>query len=103
MAVSQTGGSMSLEADAPLGSAENSLLDGPQLFARYAFMPNRLAYCGPNDNRALFDYCIAGVTDSGLRGLLRKFTGAMPYLQLIAECNAIPDPLDARVIEAYWL
>ncbi len=44
-----------------------------------------------------------GVTDDGLRGLLRKFTGAMPYLQLIAECNAIPDPLDAHVVEAYWL
>jgi Family of unknown function (DUF6390) len=86
--------------DAPL---ERSSLDGPQLFARYAFMPNRLAYCGPDDNRALFDYCVAGVTDAGLRGLLRKFTGAMPYLQLIAQCNAIPDPFDARVVEAYWL
>jgi hypothetical protein len=91
------------EASPPMEPTGNPLLDGPQLFARYAFMPNRLAYCGPDDNRALFDYCIAGVTDGGLRGLLRKFTGAMPYLQLIAECNAIPDPLDARVVEAYWL
>lgn len=94
---------MILDADAQMKPAENPFLDGPQLFARYAFMPNRLAYCGPDDNHALFDYCIAGVTDAGLRGLLRKFTGAMPYLQLIAECNAIPDPLDARVVEAYWL
>jgi len=91
-------------------SAENGLftgararLDGPQLFARYAFMPNRLTYCGGDDNRALFDYCLEEVTDDGLRGLLRKFTGAMPYLRLIAECNAILDPFDARVVEAYWL
>ena len=91
------------EVDATPERAGSPLLDGPQLFARYAFMPNRLAYCGPDDNRALFDYCAAGVTDAGLRGLLRKFTGAMPYLQLIAESNALVDPFDARVVEAYWL
>jgi Family of unknown function (DUF6390) len=91
------------KADARTSTTAGSLLDGPQLFARYAFMPNRLAYCGGDDHRALFDYCVAGVTDAGLRDLLRKFTGAMPYLRLIAECNAILDPFDARVVEAYWL
>ncbi len=90
-------------ADTHLFAGESSRLDGPQIFARYAFMPNRLTYCGGDDNRALFDYCLAGVTDEGLRGLLRKFTGAMPYLRLIAECNTILDPFDARVVEAYWL
>jgi len=94
---------MRQEVDATMEPAGSPLLDGLQLFARYAFMPNRLAYCGPDDNRALFDYCIAGVTDAGLRSLLRKFTGAMPYLQLIAESNALGDPFDARVVEAYWL
>ncbi|HLX55654.1 MAG TPA: DUF6390 family protein [Ktedonobacteraceae bacterium] len=89
--------------DTRLFADRSSRLDGPQLFARYAFMPNRLTYCGGDDNRALFDYCLEGVTDDGLRGLLRKFTGAMPYLRLIAECNAILDPFDARVVEAYWL
>ena len=83
--------------------ARPSLLDGAQLFARYAFMPNRLAYCGGDDNRALFDYCMAGVTDPGLHGLLKKFAGAMPYLRLIARCNGIADPFDRRVVEAYWL
>ena len=79
------------------------LLDGPQLFARYAFMPNRLTYCGGDDHRALFDYCQAGVTDGGLLELLQQFAGAMPYLRLIARCNRIADPFDRRVIEAYWL
>ena len=83
--------------------ARPPLLDGPQLFARYAFMPNRLTYCGGDDNQALFDYCMAGVTDPGLHGLLKKFAGAMPYLRLIARCNAIADPFDRRVVEAYWL
>ncbi len=91
-----------ISRDMHAASAE-ARLDGPQLFARYAFMPNRLTYCGGDDSRELFDYCLAGVTDEGLRGLLRKFTGAMPYLRLIAECNAIFDPFDARVVEAYWL
>jgi Family of unknown function (DUF6390) len=84
-------------------TTESPFLDGPQLFARYAFMPNRLTYCGGDDHGALFDYCVAGITDRGLHSLLRKFTGAMPYLRLIAECNAILDPFDARVVEAYWL
>lgn len=91
------------QTDAHLSTTASPLLDGPQLFARYAFMPNRLAYCGGDDHRALFDYCVTGVTDAGLRALLRKFTGALPYLRLIAECNAILDPFDARVVEAYWL
>src|SRR5919206_74983 len=39
----------------------------------------------------------------GLEPLLRRFTGALPYLQLIARANAIADPFDPRVVEAYWL
>lgn len=34
--------------------------------------------------------------------MLRKFTGAMPYLTLIARSNGIADPFDDRVVEAYW-
>jgi hypothetical protein len=67
-------------------------------------MPNRLQYCGPTgDNRTLFDYAIEGVTDGGLTPLLRRFTGALPYLQLIARASKIGDPFDPRVVEAYWL
>jgi hypothetical protein len=78
-------------------------LAGPQVFARYAFMPNRLTYCGGDDNAALFQYVIEGVSDPGLLQLLAQFTGAMPYLRLIARSNRIIDPFDARVVEAYWL
>lgn len=81
----------------------DTVLDGPQLFARYAFMPNRLTYCGGDDHRALFDYCVAGETDGGLIELLKHFSGAMPYLRLIAGANRLADPFDRRVVEAYWL
>ena len=89
---------------APIAAEQaHSLFDGPQLFARYAFMPNRLTYCGGDDNRALFDYCVAGATDPGLLQLLKQFSGAVPYLRLIARCNLIADPFNSRVVEAYWL
>lgn len=78
-------------------------LAGPLRFVRYAFMPNRLRYCGGDDNRTLLEYGVEQVIDGGLAPLLRRFTGALPYLQLIARANAIPDPFDARVVEAYWL
>jgi uncharacterized protein DUF6390 len=91
-------------ATAPAGPVGMvSPLTGPQLFARYAFMPNRLTYCGGDDNSALFQYCIEGVTDQGLRQLLVRFTGAVPYLQLIAHSNNLVDAFDPRVVEAYWI
>jgi hypothetical protein len=78
-------------------------LAGPLRFVRYGFMPNRLRYCGGDDNRTLFDYGIAGTVDGGLTPLLTRFSGALPYLRLIAHSNGIADPFDDRVVEAYWL
>ena len=80
-----------------------SQLNGMLRFVRYGFMPNRLRYCGGDDNRTLFDYGIAGATDRGLQQLLVQFNGALPYLKLIAHANGLADPFDARVVEAYWL
>lgn len=78
-------------------------LAGTLRFIRYAFMPNRLRYCGADVNRTLFDHAVERVDDGGLAPLLRSFTGALPYLQLIARANGIGDPFDVRVVEAYWL
>jgi hypothetical protein len=80
-----------------------SPLAGSVRFVRYGFMPNRLRYCGGDNNRTLFEYGTAGASDGGLTPLLRRFTGALPYLQLIAHANGLADPFDARVVEAYWL
>jgi hypothetical protein len=78
-------------------------LAGTLRFVRYAFMPNRLRYCGGDDNRTIFEYAIENLSDRGLTPLLRRFTGALPYLRLIADANGIADPFDARVVEAYWI
>jgi uncharacterized protein DUF6390 len=76
---------------------------GAQLFARYAYPPNALGYCGPDDHLALLEYGAAGATDRGLVELARGFDGAWPYLEVIAAANGIADPLDERVVEAYWV
>jgi hypothetical protein len=77
--------------------------NGALLFARYAYPPNALGYCGPDENRTLLEYGDAGESDQGLVQLARSFEGAWPYLELIAGANGIDDPLDSRVVEAYWV
>ncbi len=76
---------------------------GPVLFARYAFGPNRFGLCGPEDWRALLELGASGSDDRALRQLAQGFEGAYPYLQLLAESAGLPDPLDRRVVEAYWI
>ena len=100
-------------------------VSGAVLFARYAFGPNRLGLCGPEDWRSMLELGIAGAAhgesgsdrlgrddertradadiERGLRALAAGFEGAFPYLELIAQANGIDDPLDARVVEAYWI
>jgi len=41
--------------------------------------------------------------DGDLLQRLREFEGTRPYLKRIAGANHLDDPLDARVVEAYWL
>ena len=57
---------------------------GALRFARYAYPPNELGYCGPDASRQLLEQVSAGVDDHDLHRLLRGFEGAWPYLQLIA-------------------
>ncbi|HEV8461170.1 MAG TPA: DUF6390 family protein [Gaiellaceae bacterium] len=76
---------------------------GPLLFARYAYPPNALGLCGVDTPRTLLEYGEARTSDAGLAELARTFDGAWPYLRLIADANAIADPLDLRVVEAYWV
>lgn len=76
---------------------------GPLLFARYAYPPNALGLCGADTPRVLLEYGDARESDPGLAELARTFEGAWPYLSLIARSNRIEDPLDARVVQAYWV
>jgi hypothetical protein len=114
------------------------------LFARYAFGPNRLGLCGPEDWRSLLELGVAGAAagaagaaagaaqrgvpsgptpradlapgtrdararafasdvDHGLRDLAARFEGAYPYLELIARAHGLADPMDFRVVDAYWI
>jgi hypothetical protein len=75
---------------------------GATRFVRYAYPPNALGYCGPDDHLALFEYGSTGAVDGGLRALAAEFEGAWPYLELVAYA-ANRDPLDSEVVEAYWI
>ena len=68
---------------------------GVELFARYAHAPNALGFCGPSSG-------VAG-SEAQVRAAARRFSGAWPYLQVLARLTGTDDPLDHRLVEAYWL
>jgi hypothetical protein len=76
---------------------------GGLLFARYAYPPNALGYCGPDRPDTLLQAASHGEANREVRSLVPRFEGASVYLRLIAACNGIADPLDRRVVEAYWV
>jgi hypothetical protein len=78
-------------------------VSGALTFARFALPPNLLGYCGGSDADGLQGHLRAGLDGPDLVNLCRAFEGAWPYLTLIAGCAGIEDPLDRRVVEAYWL
>jgi hypothetical protein len=73
--------------------------DGALLFARYAYPPNELGYCGPEGAEVMLQHNAT----AEIERRARHFEGAWCYLEFIAESAGIPDPLDPRVVEAYWL
>jgi len=77
-------------------------VSGPVLFARYAYPPNELGYCGPDDASVLLARGSAAA-EAQIADHARKFEGAWSYLEIIAAAAGIADPLDARVVEAYWI
>ena len=79
------------------------MTSGPVLFARYAYPPNALGYCGPDAADELLERASAGSDSPELRRLAQGFEGAWPYLELIAQANGLADPLASEVVEAYWI
>ena len=77
---------------------EDLAIRGTEMFARYAYAPNALGYCGPPLGATLRD----GAVDD-VRAAATKFTGAWPYLQVLSKMTGIADPLDYRLVESYWL
>jgi hypothetical protein len=72
-------------------------MSAAELFARYAYPPNELGYCGPPDNSEVLT-CDA----DGLEATARCFEGTWPYFEFIAKYHN-RRPLDSDVIEAYWI
>jgi hypothetical protein len=71
---------------------------GAEMFARYAYAPNALGYCGPPLGATLRDGSVDDV-----RGAATKFSGAWPYLRVLSALTGVADPLDYRLVESYWL
>ena len=71
---------------------------GHALFARYAFPPNELGYCGPPDSEVL----LVRRDAAEVRHQAREFDGAWPYLSTIGAITG-SDPLDADVVRSYWI
>ncbi len=71
---------------------------GVDMFARYAHAPNALGYCGPPLGATLQDG-----SDDEVRKAATRFSGAWPYLKVLARLTGIADPLDYRLVESYWL
>src|SRR6185312_16310722 len=72
---------------------------GAVLFARYAYPPNELGYCGPGGAAAMLEPLATEEITRRAAG----FDGAWTYLEFIAEAAGLADPLDERVVEAYWI
>lgn len=71
---------------------------GAEMFARYAYAPNALGFCGPPLGATLRDGSVDDV-----RAAATKFSGAWPYLRVLSRITGITDPLDYRLVESYWL
>jgi uncharacterized protein DUF6390 len=80
-------------------SATERLPAGHAEFARYAFPPNELGYCGPADSAAL----LRDGSAAELAAHAKEFDGAWPYLAAIAEAAGVGDLLEADVVHNYWV
>lgn len=76
---------------------------GVSMCLRYAFPPNLLGYCGPQEQKALKQHIHEEKTNREMVGILSRFESLFPYLRLIARENQISDIFDYRVVDAYWI
>ena len=72
-------------------------MNGVDLAARYAFVPNRLHYCG----QPTFIAALRSARPRTLETELKKFAAHYGYLELIAAENG-KKPFDLDVVRAFW-
>ncbi|HEV8049942.1 MAG TPA: DUF6390 family protein [Thermoplasmata archaeon] len=78
-------------------------MDGVPLAARFSIATNRLNYCGPAEAAPhLYRAIVTDRGDPPARQALEGFEALLPYLQAIGAKHGL-DPLDRRVVEAYWI
>ncbi len=73
--------------------------EGALRFARYAYPPNELGYCGPDGAHEML---VPGAV-AEIERRARLFDGAWVYLQFLAGATGVEDPLSEAVVEAYWI
>lgn len=81
-------------------------LSGARLATLYSLMPNRLGFCGPQEGCVygkLRKFLLGEISEKEIRKILSKFEASYAYYKLIARKNDIRDPLNKKVVEAYWL
>jgi Family of unknown function (DUF6390) len=82
---------------------------GEVIFAKYAYPPNELGYCGEGDGQEWLAVAsgetLGGAASSGrpLADRARSFDGAWPYLTFLAATAGVSNPLDPLVTQAYWV
>lgn len=73
----------------------------------YSLPPHQLGFCGPKnktETKKLLAYSQESYTDEkAIRKILKKFTSAFVYYDLIAKYNHILDSFDEKVVRAYWI
>ncbi len=74
---------------------------GERSFARYAWSPNELGYCGPAGAATLAAAARGESIDADVRSIASQFSGAWVYQVIIARMLGA-DPLDPDVVRGYW-
>lgn len=73
--------------------------EGALRFARYAYPPNELGYCGPDGAQEML---VPGAV-AEIERRARQFDGAWIYLEFLAGVLGVDDPLSEPLVEAYWI
>ncbi len=81
---------------------QQTTAEGATQFARYAFPPNDLGYCGPDGATDLLEHTTAGGGEAVVARRAPLFDGAWAYLQVLGSAAGL-HPLHPRVVDAYWV
>ena len=74
---------------------------GERLFARYAYSPNELGYCGPAGAAGLAAVARGEEIEFDVPDVASHFSGAWVYQVIIGRLLGL-DPLDETVVRGYW-